>query len=55
MCGVVNRHGTGSRGKVVQEGSEEAGGDFDSSLDLHTPLPYVSVFPPSPSTNTPHS
>ena len=48
---TVNRHRTGSRGKVVQE---EAGGDSDSSLDLHTPLPYVSVFPPSPSTNSPH-
>jgi hypothetical protein len=52
--GSVNKHRTGSRGKVIQKEGEEAGGDSDSSLDLHTPLPYVSVFPPSPLTNSPH-
>lgn len=35
-----------SRGNVMQEegnGGEERGSDSDSSLDLHTPLPYVPV------------
>ena len=45
-----NRRGRRSRGNVVQEegnGGEEREGDSDSSLDLHTPLPYVPVlFPP---------
>ena len=42
-----NRRGRRSRGNVVQDegnGGEERGGDSDSSLDLHTPLPYVPVF-----------
>ena len=45
-----NRRGRRSPGNVMQEegnGGEERGGDSDSSLDLHTPLPYVSVFYPS--------
>ena len=39
-----NRRGRRSRGNAMQEegnGGEERGGDSDSSLDLHTPLPYV--------------
>ena len=39
-----NRRGRRSRGNLMQEegnGEEERGGDSDSSLDLHTPLPYV--------------
>ena len=41
-----NRRGRRSRGNVIQEegnGEEERGGDSDSSLDLHTPLPYVYI------------
>lgn len=36
-----SRRGRRSQGNVVQDGGEERGGDSDSSLDLHTPLPYV--------------
>ena len=44
---IVNRYGTGSRGKVVHE---EAGGDSDSSLDLHTPVfPSLTLLISSPS------
>lgn len=47
-----NRRGRRSRGNVVQE--EGGGGDSDSSLDLHTPLPYVFVFSLLSLTNSPH-
>ena len=44
-----NRRRRRSRGNVMQEegnGGDEREGDSDSSLDLHTPLPYVPVFFP---------
>ena len=47
-----NRRGRRSRGNVIQEegnGEEEREGDSDSSLDLHTPLPYVYLCFLSPS------
>ena len=50
-----NRRRRRSRGNVMQEegnGGEEREGDFDSSLDLHTPLPYVPVFFSSLSSRT---
>ena len=46
-----NLRGRRSRGNAMQEegnGEEERGSDSDSSLDLHTPLPYVYLrFSPS--------
>ena len=38
-----NRRGRRSQGQE-EGGGEERGGDSDSSLDLHTPLPYVYSF-----------
>lgn len=37
----IRSSGNGTRIRRRKEGLEEDGGDSDSSLDLHTPLPYV--------------